>query len=118
MQERNSRKGKHYPKQSYSPNKRGMYRIEIANAVKSDIRKLDKRLQRIIRDEHFANIEKDPFEAVPFLYEFKGLWSYHLSHKGTQYRIVYEICSEGRIVQVIMVGSREGFYQTLRRRTR
>jgi len=40
-----------------------MYRIEIANAVKSDIRKLDKRLQGLIGEEHFANIEKDPFKA-------------------------------------------------------
>jgi len=95
-----------------------MYRIEIANAVKSDVRKLDKRLQGLIGEEHFTNIEKDPFKAVPLLYEFKGLWSYHFSYKGTQYRIVYEIYPEERIVLVIMVGSREGFYQTLRRRAR
>jgi len=95
-----------------------MYRIEIANAVKSDVRKLDKRLQGLIGEEHFTNIEKDPFKAVPLLYEFKGLWSYHFSYKGTQCRIVYEIYPEERIVLVIMVGSREGFYQTLRRRAR
>ena len=95
-----------------------MYRIEIANAVKSDVRKLDKRLQGLIGEEHFTNIEKDPFKAVPLLYEFKGLWSYHFSYEGTQYRIVYEIYPEERIVLVIMVGSREGFYQTLRRRAR
>ena len=95
-----------------------MYRIEIANAVKSDVRKLDKRLQGLIGEEHFTNIEKDPFKAVPLLYEFKGLWSYHFSYKGTQYRIAYEIYPEQRIVLVIMVGSREGFYQTLRRRAR
>ena len=95
-----------------------MYRIEIANAVKSDVRKLDKRLQGLIGEEHFTNIEKDPFKAVPLLYEFKGLWSYHFSYEGTQYRIVYEIYPEERIVLAIMVGSREGFYQTLRRRAR
>ncbi len=95
-----------------------MYRIEVANAVKSDIRKLDKQLQRIIRDEHFANIEKDPFKAVPLLYGFKGLWSYHFSYRGTQYRIIYEVYPGERIVLVIMVGTRGGFYQTLRRRAR
>jgi mRNA-degrading endonuclease RelE of RelBE toxin-antitoxin system len=76
------------------------------------------RLQRIIKDEHFANIEKDPFKATPLSYEFKGLWSYHFSYKGAQYRIVYEIYPEDQIILVIMIGTREGFYQALRRRAK
>jgi len=95
-----------------------MYRIESFTPVKGDIRKLDKQLQRIIKDKHFANIKKEPFNAVPLLREFKGLWSYHFSYKGTQYRIIYEIYPEDQIVLVIMVGPREGFYQALRRRVR
>ena len=42
-----------------------MYRIESATAVKSDIRKLDKQLQKVIKEKHFANIEREPFNAVP-----------------------------------------------------
>jgi mRNA-degrading endonuclease RelE of RelBE toxin-antitoxin system len=65
-----------------------MYRIEGISAVKKDIRKLDKELQRIIKEKYFADIEKDPFKAVPLFHEFKELWSYHFKYKGTQYRIV------------------------------
>jgi len=97
---------------------RPTYTVKFASAVKSDVRKLDKQLQRIIKEEHFANIERDPFEAVPLLYEFKGLWSYHLNYKGTQYRIIYEIYPEDRIALVIMIGSREGLYEALRRRVK
>jgi len=93
-----------------------MYRIESITAVKGDIRKLDRQLQRIIKEKHFANIEREPFNTVPLSYEFKGLWSYHFNYQGTQYRIVYEIYPEDQIVLVIMVGPREGFYQALRRR--
>ncbi|MBT9160780.1 MAG: type II toxin-antitoxin system RelE family toxin [Dehalococcoidia bacterium] len=92
-----------------------MYRIESIRAVKRDIRKLDKQLQRIIKEKYFADIEKDPFKAAPLSHEFKGLWSYHFKYKGTQYRIVYEIYPE-EIILVIMIGPREGFYQALRRR--
>ena len=93
-----------------------MYKIQAMSAVKGDIRKLDKQLQKTIEEEHLADIEKDPFKAIPLSYEFKGLWSYHFSYKGTQYRTVYEIYPEDQIVLVIMIGTREGFYQALRRR--
>jgi hypothetical protein len=52
-----------------------MYKIESVSAVKSDVRKLDKQLQRIIKEEHFANIEKDPFKATSLSYEFKVVYS-------------------------------------------
>ena len=97
---------------------RPAYTVKFASAVKSDVRKLDKQLQSIIKEEHFANIERDPFEAVPLLYELKGLWSYHFNYKGTQYRIIYETYPEDRTVLVIMIGSRERLYEVLRRRVK
>lgn len=93
-----------------------MYTVKFASVVKSDVRKLDKQLQRIIKEEHVTSIEKDPFKAVPLLYEFKGLWSYHFNYKGTQYRIIYEIYPEDKIVLVIMIRNRERLYEALRRR--
>lgn len=98
--------------------KKSVYTVKLASAVRSDVRKLDKQLQRIIKEEHLTSIERDPFKAIPLLYEFKGLWSYHLSYKGTQYRIIYEIYPEDRIALVIMIGSREGLYEALRRRVK
>jgi len=50
--------------------------------------------------------------------EFGGLWSYHVSYHGGEYRIVYEIYPQDGIVLVIMIGSREGFYKALRRRVK
>jgi mRNA-degrading endonuclease RelE of RelBE toxin-antitoxin system len=97
---------------------RPTYTVKFASAVKGDVRKLDKQLQRLIKKEHFTSIERDPFEAVPLLYEFKGLWSYHFNFRGTQYRIIYEVYPEARIALVIMIGSREGLYETLRRRVK
>ena len=95
-----------------------MYTIKSIAAVKRDVRKLDKQLQRIIKENYLADIEEDPFRAVPLSHEFKGLWSYHFQYKGSQYRIAYEVYPEGQIVLLIMIGTREGFYQALRRRVR
>ena len=96
--------------------KEPVYTVKFASVVKSDVRKLDKQLQRIIKEEHLTSIEKNPFKAVPLLYEFKGLWSCHFNYKGTQYRIIYEIYPEDKIVLVIMIRSRERLYEALRRR--
>ena len=93
-----------------------MYTIRFASAVKKYIRKLDKPLQSSIVDTCLPDIEQDPFTAIPLLQQFKGLWSYHLNYKGTHYRIVYEIIDEDRVVLVIMIGSREFFYQSLKHR--
>jgi len=96
--------------------KEPVYTVKFASVVRSDVRKLDRQLQRIIKEEHLTSIEKDPFKAVPLLYEFKGLWSYHFNYKGTQYRIISEIYPEDKIVLVIMIRSRERLYEALRRR--
>ena len=93
-----------------------MYTAKFATAVKRDIRKLDKQLQGIIKEEHVASIEKAPFNGVPLLHEFKGLWSYHFNYERTQYRIIYEIYPEHQIVLVIIIGSRAKVYDVLRRR--
>jgi len=55
---------------------RPTYAVKFATAVKSDVRELDKQLQRIIKEEHLTRIEREPFNAVPLLYELRGLWSY------------------------------------------
>ena len=95
-----------------------MYTIKSIAAVKRDIHKLDKQLQRIIKESYFADIEENPFRAVPLSHEFKGLWSYHFKYKGSQYRIAYEVYPEDEIALLIMIGTREGFYQALKRRAR
>ena len=94
------------------------YQLRFSSAVKKDLKKLDKPLQKEIDEVHFPTIEQDPFKAYPLSHEFKGLWSYHISYKGSQYRIVYEIYPKDKVVLVIMIGSRGGFYEALRRRLR
>jgi len=93
-----------------------VYTIKVYSAVKQDAKKLDRELQREIKERHFPNIEQNPFQANPLSYQFKGLWPYHVNYQGSQYRIVYAVYPEDKCVLVIMIGPREGFYETLRRR--
>jgi addiction module RelE/StbE family toxin len=97
------------------PNK---YQLRFATAVKKDLRKLDKALQHELHTVHFPALQQDPFQANPLSQELRGLWSYHIKHKGHPYRIVYEIDREARVVLVIMIGPRGRFYEALKRRIR
>jgi addiction module RelE/StbE family toxin len=97
---------------------RNKYRLESSSAVKKDIQKLDKKLQEEIKQLHFPKIEQDPFQAHLLSHAFKGLWSYHISYKGGEYRIVYEIYPQDQLVLVVMIGPRQSFYDALKRRIR
>jgi len=73
-------------------------------------------LQEQILEENYPNIETDPYQVYPLSHEFGDLWSYHISDLVGKYRIVYEGYPQDGIVLVVMIGSREGFYQALRKR--
>ncbi len=93
-----------------------MFEIRSITAVKKDLKKLSSEVLREIETVHFRNIRENPFEADELKYTFKGLRSYHFSHKGTSYRIVYEVFEDDGLIIVIMIGTRESFYEKLSRR--
>jgi addiction module RelE/StbE family toxin len=95
-----------------------MYEIKAPSSVKKDIKRLDKPVQRELRDKYFPKIKESPFDAEPLRGDLRGLWAYHFFHGSTQYRIVYEILRDERVVMLVMVGSRGDFYESLRRRLR
>ena len=94
------------------------YEIRASRAVQRDLKRLPRALQEEIRTTHFPKLKEDPFQGYALRGDLHGLRSYHLTHRGTAYRIVYEILTEQRIVLILMIGKREGFYPALRRRVR
>ena len=93
-----------------------MFEIQAIKAVKRDLKKIDPEVVKEIETIHFKNIRENPFQSYELGYGFKGLRSYHFDHKGTSYRIVYEIFEEDELVVIIMIAPRESFYEKLRRR--
>ena len=45
----------------------------------------------------------------------RGIWSYHFVHNRIEYRIAYRILEYKKEIEVVLVKSRENFYQTLKR---
>lgn len=93
-----------------------MYNLIIPGAVKKDLKKLPEELQKIIAKEHLPSIQSNPHQGKFLKGEFGKFWKYVLFHKNTEYRIVYKITETNKLVIMIMIGSRENFYERLKRR--
>ena len=93
-----------------------MFEIKSIKAVKKDVKKLPADVLIDIKTAHFKNIRENPFQSHELGYVFKGLRSYHFNHKGTSYRIVYEVFEQDSLVVIIMIAPRESFYEKLKRR--
>ncbi len=92
------------------------YEIRATRAVQRDLKRLPPALREEIQSTHFPKLKENPFQGYALRGDLRGLRSYHLTYRGTAYRIVYEVLTEQRVVLILMVGKREGFYPALRRR--
>lgn len=87
-------------------------------ATEKFIKKLkDKPLKRKFK-EAFIEIQRDPFETgEQKTGDLSGIYGYDIYHNGTNYEIAYSVQEdeEGNLVLVILAGTREQFYQELKR---
>jgi len=93
-----------------------MYELVIPRSVEKDIGKLPRQLQKIIANEHLESIKSEPHQSGFLRGKSRGLRKYTFSYKGTEYRIVYKISETAKSAILIMIGSRENFYERLERR--
>lgn len=93
-----------------------MFELKAIKAVKKDLKSLHPKLTEEIKSCHFKKIKEFPHQSSELGYSFKGLKSYHFNFEGTAYRIVYEVFEKDKLVVVILIGTRENFYERLKRR--
>lgn len=92
------------------------FRDEYHPQVKKDLKKIDKSFKLEIKDFHIPKIPKDPYIGDELTGDLAGIRSYHFKKDRVQYRISYIIDETKEIVNILMIGKRESFYDILRRR--
>ena len=85
-------------------------------AVKKDLKKLDPMAQKEIRTEWIPMILAEPYKGDELSGPLHGIRSFHFKIRSTDYRVAYIVSDEEETVKVLMIGKRETFYKTLRRR--
>ena len=90
------------------------YQVFMAPSAHRRYKKFDPLLKEKIKEE--ANkLSEDPHRYEELKGPLRGIRSYHFDYSRTQYRIAYRILEERKQIEVVLVKSRESFYQTLRR---
>ena len=88
--------------------------IRFLRAARKFIQNCDDGLYLKIKKEIDA-LQKDPHRNPPLKGTLKSFRSHHFYFRRTQYRIAYRIEKD---VIVILIASRENFYEELERKTR
>jgi addiction module RelE/StbE family toxin len=90
------------------------YELELSPAAVRDLKSLPINIQKEIVILHLPVIRSNPFQAGrPLSGALHGERFYHFGRKP-EYRIIYFI--EGKVITVILLGSREEIYKKARRR--
>lgn len=76
---------------------------------------VDKRLKKLFQDT-FTMIAKDPSIGEEKKGDLAGIYGYDLFYNKTNYEIAYRVYEENnQVIVVIMAGTRENFYDELKR---
>ncbi len=90
------------------------YTVVLAPSAHRLYKKFDPALQDRIKEEA-QKVARSPHAAPPLHPPFEGLRSHHFQFLNAQYRIAYRIREDKRQVEIVLVKSRERFYEVLAR---
>ena len=95
-----------------------MHGVRYKRVALRDIRRLSRSVQLKI-EETVVKVSEAPYASGKKLQgSLRHLRSARVNHRAHTYRIAYEILEDIVVVEIVMVGKREGFYQKLERRLR
>jgi len=93
-----------------------MYDIEYARPAEKYLKKIKDKSLRASYKTAFDEIQKDPYIGTQKVGDLRGIYGYDVMHGGINYEIAYRIYEEnGQLIVVILAGTRENFYETLKR---
>ncbi len=93
-----------------------MYKIEYAKPAEKYFKKIKEKGLKEAFQNALTKISADPFIGEEKKGELARVFCYDVYYKRVNYEIAYQICEKnGETVVVIMIGSRENFYDELKR---
>lgn len=93
-----------------------MYEILFSPVTEKYFKKLKEKALIITYKEAIQMISKNPYIGQIKTGDLAGIYGYDLKYKGSNYEIAYTINeSNGKKVVIILAGSRENFYDQLKR---
>ena len=90
------------------------YEVFMAPYAHRLYKKFDPPLKQKIKEEA-KELAEDSYRYEELKGPLKGIRSYHFEYSKTEYRIAYQILEDKNQIELVLIKSRESFYQILRR---
>jgi len=93
-----------------------MYEVRYAKSAERYFKKVkDKRLLAAYKSA-LDRLKTNPYEGTQKTGDLRGVYGYDVRYAGTNYELAYRIYEDdGKLIVVILAGTRENFYEELKR---
>lgn len=93
-----------------------MYEILFSSAAERFFKKLKDRLLKETYKTALKKIRENPYIGTQKRGDLAGIYGFDVKHNGINYEIAYTISEvEGKKIIVLLAGTRENFYEELKR---
>lgn len=92
-----------------------MFEIRFTRAAEKYFRKIKEKGLKIAFKSALKTISADPFAGKLKTGDLKGLYSFDVYYSKTNYELAYRIYNDKKIVVVILAGTRENFYNEIKK---
>jgi addiction module RelE/StbE family toxin len=89
-----------------------MYSIFFTSQARRIFKKLPQDVQDKLKVEA-GTLSQNPLAGEPLQGSYRQYRSLHKSHKGTAYRIIYQILSKANSIVIVLADKRENIYKRL-----
>jgi len=93
-----------------------MYDVRYTRSAEKYLKKIkDKSLLASFKTA-IDELKENPYIGTQKVGDLRGIYGYDVKHGGVSYEVAYRIYEEnGRLIVVILAGTRENFYEELKR---
>ena len=96
-----------------------MYEVSYSRAAEKYLKKIKDNMLKSAFKLAIDKIRIDPYIGTQKVGDLRGIYGYDVKYGGTNYELAYRIYEDnGRHVIVILAGTRENFYDELKRLVR
>ena len=93
-----------------------MYELLFSPQAERFFKKLKEKPLRRAYETALLKLKKNPYISQPKRGDLIGIYGFDVKYKGINYEVAYTISeSNGKKVVVLLAGTRENFYQQLKR---
>lgn len=93
-----------------------MYRLKYSTESRKYFKKINEKGLKKSFENALKSIQENPYIGKPKKGDLSGIYGYDVFYNKTNYEIAYKIYEEkGKYVVVILAGTRENFYEELKR---